>query len=83
MSKTVTETIKERLKSEIILLYFQKGLSLEELKKHFKIERATAQRDMKYLKDANLVIFKGAAKTGKYVLTKKGARLFKKRKTKK
>ena len=77
VSKTITENIKERLKSEIIQLYFQKGLSLEGLKKRFKIERTTAQRDMKYLKDANLVIFKGAAKTGKYMLTKKGERLFK------
>jgi ATP-dependent DNA helicase RecG len=78
VSKTVTENIKERLKSEILLLHFQKGISLEGLKKHFKIERTTAQRDMKYLKDSTLVIFKGAAKTGKYVLTKKGERLFKK-----
>jgi predicted transcriptional regulator len=33
---------------------------------------------MKYLKDADLVIFKGAAKTEKYVLTEKGLGLFKK-----
>ena len=77
VNDTVSGAVKERLKMEILLIQNQEGLSLEDVKKNFGIERATAQRDMKYLKDADLVKFKGAAKTGKYVLTKKALQLFK------
>jgi ATP-dependent DNA helicase RecG len=78
VNDNVKEIVRERLKKEIGFMQHQKGLTLDDIKKYFNVGRATAQRDMKYLKDGGLVTFKGAAKTGKYMLTEKGLRLFKK-----
>ena len=41
------------------------------IKVEFKIERATAQRDMALLRKLGFVEFKGAPKTGHYVITDK------------
>ena len=53
----------------------QGGLSISDLKESFAIERATAQRDMKLLRDAGWITFIGAPKTGKYQLTEQGKQL--------
>lgn len=68
----VSDTVKERLGNELIFMITRNGVSLDELKRYFKIERATAQRDMKHLKNIGWVNFVGAPKTGKYILTEKG-----------
>jgi len=44
----------------------------------FNIKRTTSQRDVKLLRDVGLIVFEGPDKTGKYVLTEKGAGIFKK-----
>jgi hypothetical protein len=46
------------------------GLSLTQLMKKYLIGRATAQRDMKILRDIKFIRFIGAPKTGKYMITK-------------
>jgi len=52
-------------------IYKKEGLSIPELMEIFELSRATAQRDIKILKDSNMVAFVGAKKTGKYLLTNK------------
>jgi ATP-dependent DNA helicase RecG len=44
----------------------------------FDIKRATAQRDLKILKDTEWIDFEGAPKTGKYRLSPKGRKYFEK-----
>lgn len=72
VNDAVSDAVKERLGNELIFIIARNGISLDELKKHFNIERATAQRDMKRLKGIGWVDFMGAPKTGKYILTEKG-----------
>ncbi len=73
---TLSDVVKGRLKKELMIMRDMDGLSLEDIKKHFKVERATAQRDIRFLKDFGFVVFKGSAKTGKYILTADGVKLF-------
>ena len=47
------------------------------MEKIFNISTATAERDLSLLRDSTLIIFEGAAKTGKYVLTEKGITIIK------
>lgn len=42
----------------------------------FKLPRTTAQRDIRLLKEANIIIFQGSNKSGKYVLTGIGTEVF-------
>ena len=70
----VSDAVKERLGNELIFMITRDGISLDELKNQFKIERATAQRDMKQLKDIGWVDFFGAPRTGRYKLTETGRR---------
>ncbi|WP_201741412.1 HTH domain-containing protein [Sinomicrobium soli] len=72
----VSDAVKERLGKELAFIITHSGISLEELKKEFHIKRATAQRDMKQLKDIGWVDFVGAPKTGKYMLTEQGEKQF-------
>lgn len=48
------------------------GLTLKDTLLAFKIEKETATRDLKLLKDAGLLKFSGPNKTGKYKLTELG-----------
>ncbi|EHQ24608.1 conjugal transfer protein MobC [Mucilaginibacter paludis] len=48
------------------------GLTLKESLLAFDLEKETAVKDLKLLKDAGLLKFSGANKTGKYKLTDKG-----------
>lgn len=52
-------------------------MSLSQLMSNHTIKRATAQRDMKLLKDAGLINFIGAPKTGKYMITEKLSQIIK------
>ena len=44
----IYDAVKERLGKELIFMITQYGVSLDKLKNQFKVERATAQRDMKH-----------------------------------
>ncbi len=72
----MSDAVKERLKLELVFIISNNGISLNELKKQFGIEKSTAQRDMKLLKTIGWVDFAGAPKTGKYKMTEKGSQKF-------
>jgi ATP-dependent DNA helicase RecG len=68
----VNEGVKVRLRKEIAYLNIHKYIIRTEVEKIFNISTATAERDLIILKKLGLIIFKGAPKTGKYILTDKG-----------
>ena len=77
VNEAVNETIKKRLINEYIFIYQNDFITLPILKRLFKLSRATAQRDLSYLKQLGVVKFEGSPKTGKYVLTEKGVTILK------
>jgi len=66
------EGVKVRLRKEIAYLNIYKYIIRTEVEKLFNISTATAERDLMILKKLGLIIFKGAPKAGKYILTDKG-----------
>ncbi len=74
--RSVNRRTRERLLEELAILYQEESLSSREIQNFLSIQRNTAQRDIKLLKDADLVRFVGSAKTGKYQLTKKAFDIF-------
>jgi ATP-dependent DNA helicase RecG len=68
----VNEGVKVRLRKEIAYLNIHKYIIRTEVEKLFNISTATAERDLMILKNLGLIIFRGAPKTGKYILTDKG-----------
>ena len=68
----VNEGVKVRLRKEIAYLNIHKYIIRTDVEKLFNISTATAERDLMILKNLGLIIFKGAPKTGKYILTDKG-----------
>jgi len=77
VNDAVSDAVKRRLKLQLLKIVKTGPLSLEDIRQQFKIERATAQRDMKLLRNADLVEFTGPPKTGRYALTDKSKRIFK------
>jgi ATP-dependent DNA helicase RecG len=67
----VSDVVKKRLELEIIDMIFENGKSLNDVIKKHNIPKRTAERDMKILREAGLIIFSGAPKTGKYLITEK------------
>lgn len=74
----VSDAVKKRLIKELIEIQKKNGMRLPELQKLFLIGRATVQRDMRLLKEGNLVEFIGMPKTGKYVVSSKFHKLISK-----
>ncbi|MCJ7790356.1 MAG: AAA family ATPase, partial [Candidatus Atribacteria bacterium] len=72
VNEGVNEGVKVRLRKEIVYLNIHKYIIRTEVEKFFNISTATAERDLIILKKLGLIIFKGAPKTGKYILTDKG-----------
>ena len=68
----INEGVKVRLRKEIVYLNIYKYIIRTDVEKLFNISTATAERDLMILKKLGLIIFKGAPKTGKYILTDKG-----------
>jgi len=65
----------EQLERKITLLeQIVRGdpIDYESIQESFDVSRKTIKRDLKALKEDNLIVFEGAPKTGKYVLTKEG-----------
>ena len=71
LNDAVNDAVKDRLKAELLGIIKNNGLSLSQLMKDRTIKRATAQRDMKILKEIGFISFIGAPKTGKYMITGK------------
>lgn len=68
--------LQKRLINELKMINSNGGIILNQIVEVFGVKRATAQRDMKLLKDIGYVDFIGANKNGKYVLTEIGEKLF-------
>lgn len=66
----VTDAVKNRLVKELNEIYKLNGMRLPEIQDKFEIGRATAQRDMKVLKDIEFIEFIGSPKSGKYFISK-------------
>ena len=71
VNDAVNDAVKNRLKIELLEIIKNEGLSLPQLMKDLTIKRATAQRDMKILREIGFIHFLGAPKTGKYMVTEK------------
>ena len=71
VNDAVNDAVKNRLKTELLEIIKNEGLSLSQLIQNHTIRRATAQRDMKVLRDIGFISFVGATKTGKYMITEK------------
>ena len=69
------EGVKSRLKKEIAYLNTYKSIRRSDMERLFNISTATAERDLSILKRLNLIIFEGAHKTGRYILTNKGKKI--------
>lgn len=74
----VNDAVKARWQQEMRQIWQQGGATLPELRDQFKISRETVQRDMAFLRKANLIRFEGAPKTGRYVLTEQALHQLKK-----
>ncbi len=68
----VNEGVKQRLARELVTIYREKSITRNMMEKTFGISTATAERDIALLKEAELILFEGAPKTGRYILTEKG-----------
>ena len=60
-----------RLRKVMRMIYEEDGASIPDIIKRMQVSRTTAQRDIRTLKELQIVKFKGAKKTGKYLLTNK------------
>lgn len=73
----VNNKVRDRLIAELKWIKKHEGVTLGAIMDEFEIKMAAAQRDIKKLKGAGLVAFRGSDRSGKYVLTEKGSELFK------
>lgn len=71
----VNEGVKLRLSKELVKIYVRKAITRRDIEQLFNVSTATAERDIAMLKEADLIKFEGAPKTGKYALTKKGNKM--------
>ena len=72
----VNEGVKIRLEKELLYLNEHKHIKRLKMESVFSISTATAERDLTMLKRLGLIVFEGAPKTGKYILTEKGKKIF-------
>ena len=76
VSEGVNEGVKIRLEKELLYLNEHKHIKRLKMESVFSISTATAERDLTMLKRLGFIIFEGAPKTGKYILTEKGKKIF-------
>ncbi len=70
VSEGVTEDVKDKLKRVILILSEKPGLRAAEISKNLDIPISSLERYIKQLRDAALIEFRGASKTGGYYLLK-------------
>jgi len=75
INETVNETVRKHLALILDAIYHENSLSGPQLENILGMTRATAKRSLALLKTSNLVIFSGAPKTGKYLLTEQAKHL--------
>ena len=71
INEGITEDVKEKLSKVLLVLYKNEGLRTSEMEKILQIPVKSIERYVKQLKDANLIEFRGANRTGGYFLNEK------------
>ena len=71
IKKSIVPEVKNRLLTILKLLLNNNGANAKEISEKLTITRRTVERDLKLLRDAKIIEFKGAKRTGKYLLTNK------------
>jgi len=72
INEPINEVIKKRLIKEILYIAKYSFITRTVIESISKISIATAKRDASLLKKIGFIKFKGARKTGRYILTDKG-----------
>jgi len=75
VNEGINETVKIRLGKEIAYLNTHGYIRRRDMENIFNVSTATAERDLSILKRLGIIVFKGAPKTGRYVLTDKGKKI--------
>jgi len=73
---TINEGVKVRLRKEILYIAKYGFITRAVIESISKISIATAKRDAFLLKKIGFITFKGARKTGKYILSDKGKKFW-------
>ncbi len=63
------------MEKELLYLNEHRHVRRPKMERVFRISTATAKRDLVLLRKLGLIVFEGAPKTGKYVLTEKGKKV--------
>jgi ATP-dependent DNA helicase RecG len=71
ITEGITEDVKEKLSKVLLVLYKNEGLRTSEIETILQIPVKSIERYVKQLKEANLIEFRGANRTGGYFLTEK------------
>jgi len=71
VTEGVTEEVKDKLKTMLLLIHKEGGIRTTEMEKKIEIPVKSLERYVKLLKDANIIEYKGASRTGGYYLTRK------------
>lgn len=66
INEPINPKTQQRLWQEIQLFQQREFLTLAEIQQTMAISHATARRDLAFLKQAGLVVFRGSRKNGKY-----------------
>lgn len=73
VTEGVTEDVKDKIKKILLVVYKNKGLKIPEIAQKTETPMKSVERYIKQLRDASLVEFRGAPRTGGYFVTKTGA----------
>jgi len=76
INEGINEGIKNRLLQEILHIKQYGFFTREIIERLSNISTATAERDIAFLEKIGIIKFEGSKKTGRYVLTEKGKKLF-------
>lgn len=71
INEGITDDVKDKLTKILLVLYKKGGVRTVEIEKLIEIPAKSLERYIKQLKDAGIIEFKGANRTGGYYLTNK------------
>jgi ATP-dependent DNA helicase RecG len=77
VTEGVSDEVREKLKRIFLVIYKNGGVRAIHIEESVKLPGKSVERYIKMLKDADLIEFKGAPKTGGYYLTTKAAKKIK------
>ncbi len=73
VTEGVTEDVKDKIKRILLVVYMNEGLKIPEIAHKIEAPMKSVERYVKQLRDAALIEFKGAPRTGGYFVAKKAA----------